>query len=83
MFRSVLENVPKMRSQVVNDLDIPEVPLNHCVWCEEDLEDSMPSASEELEVKTTSSESSLALSRAMTDSEIDYERYRRVSIFCV
>lgn len=30
---------------------------------------------------TASTDSSLSLSRAMTDSEIDYDRYRRVSRF--
>lgn len=84
MFQSVLETVPKTRSQMVTELDIPEdVAVQPYIWSEpeESLDtESIPSVSiEEFDVKTASSESSLALSRAMTDSEIDYERYRMVS----
>ncbi|XP_023954300.2 uncharacterized protein LOC112057919 [Bicyclus anynana] len=80
MFQSILDTIPKTRSQLVNDLDIPEdVTLQPYIWSEpdEDISDSIASVSiEDLEVKTPSSDSSLALSRAMTDSEIDYNRYR-------
>ncbi|CAH2095868.1 unnamed protein product [Euphydryas editha] len=82
MFRSVLDTIPKTRSQMVNELDIPEdVSVAPYIWseAEETLDsESLPSVSiDEGEAKTASSESSLALSRAMTDSEIDYSRYRR------
>ncbi|CAH0715272.1 unnamed protein product, partial [Brenthis ino] len=81
MFHSVLEIVPQTRLEMVNDLEIPEdISVTPYEWCEETLDsDSIPSVSvEEFDVKTVSSESSLALSRAMTDSEIDYARYRRL-----
>ncbi|XP_034832048.1 uncharacterized protein [Maniola hyperantus] len=80
MFQSILETIPATRSQLVNELDIPDdVSVQPYIWSEpEDLEsDSVTSVTiDELDVKTVSSESSLALSRAMTDSEIDYGRYR-------
>ncbi|XP_072949638.1 uncharacterized protein [Epargyreus clarus] len=86
MFQSVLETVPKTRSQLVNELEIPEdISVTPYVWAEPEesltRSDSLPSVSvDELvyEVNTVSTDSSLALSRAMTDSEIDYERYRRL-----
>ncbi|XP_061383638.1 uncharacterized protein LOC116770008 [Danaus plexippus] len=83
MFQSVLETVPKTRSQMVNELDIPEdITVDPYVWREpdEDLDsDSTTSITiDDFEVATVSSESSLALSRAMTDSEIDYTRYRKL-----
>ncbi|XP_045448092.1 uncharacterized protein LOC123656455 [Melitaea cinxia] len=82
MFRSVLETVPKTRSQMVNELEIPEdIEVSPYIWSEAEEtvdSESLPSVSvDEDDAKTASSESSLALSRAMTDSEIDYSRYRR------
>nr|XP_026488177.1 uncharacterized protein LOC113394923 isoform X1 [Vanessa tameamea] len=82
MFRSVLETVPKTRTQMVNELDIPEdVIVTPYIWSEpEDTteSDGIPSVGiDEFDAKTVSSDSSPALSRAMTDSEIDYGRYRR------
>ncbi|XP_050351366.1 uncharacterized protein LOC126774065 [Nymphalis io] len=82
MFRSVLETVPKTRTQMVNELDIPEnVTVTPYILSEpEDTteSDGIPSVSiDEFDAKTISSDSSPALSRAMTDSEIDYSRYRR------
>ncbi|CAG4982730.1 unnamed protein product [Colias eurytheme] len=77
MFPSLFDSVPKTRSQFVNDLDIPEIPVTPYIWTPEvSPRHSISSLSEE-EVRTESSDSSLALSRAMTDSEIDYERFRR------
>ncbi|XP_039753642.1 uncharacterized protein LOC120628997 [Pararge aegeria] len=80
MFQSILETVPKTRSQMVNELDIPDVAVQPYIWSEPDDSidtDSIPSITiDEFDVRTVSSESSLALSRAMTDSEIDYERYK-------
>ncbi|CAG9561637.1 unnamed protein product [Danaus chrysippus] len=81
MFQSVLETVPKTRSQMVNELDIPEdITVDPYVWREpdEDVDSDTTSITiDDFEVATVSSDSSLALSRAMTDSEIDYDRYRK------
>ncbi|CAG4959254.1 unnamed protein product [Parnassius apollo] len=83
MFKTFLESIPQNRSQMVNDLDLPDdLTVAPYVWTEPDesLLDSDGLISDSLgdyEVKTLTTESSLALSRAMTDSEIDYERYRR------
>ncbi|CAK1580641.1 unnamed protein product [Parnassius mnemosyne] len=84
MFKTFLESIPQNRSQMVNDLDLPDdLTVAPYVWTEPDESllnsDSLVSGSlGDYDVKTLTSESSLALSRAMTDSEIDYERYRRL-----
>ncbi|XP_038220630.1 uncharacterized protein LOC119838649 [Zerene cesonia] len=77
MFPSLLDSVPKTRSQFVNDLEIPEIPVTPYIWTPEVTPRLSLSSLSEEDVRTESSASSLALSRAMTDSEIDYERFRR------
>lgn len=87
MFETFLESIPKNRSLIVNELDLPEdITLSPYIWTEPEesltvRSDSILSGSiGEYEVKTTAStDSSMPLSRALTDSEIDYGRYRRVS----
>lgn len=87
MFETFLESIPKNRSLMVNDLELPEdITLTPYIWAEPEesltvRSDSALSGSiGEYDVKTTAStDSSMPLSRAMTDSEIDYGRYRRVS----
>ncbi|RVE42982.1 hypothetical protein evm_012386 [Chilo suppressalis] len=85
MFESFLESIPKNRSLMVNDLDVPDdIALSPYVWTdpEESLtvrSDSFLSSSvDDYDViMTPTTDSSIPLSRAMTDSEIDYCRYRR------
>lgn len=85
MFETFLASIPNSRSEMVNELDLPEdVTAAPYVWREPEdspeISESLVSAGlEDYDAKTLSTDSSLALSRAMTDSEIDYERYRRVS----
>ncbi|CAH2048867.1 unnamed protein product, partial [Iphiclides podalirius] len=68
---------------MVNELEIPEgVTVAPYIWTEPDesllTSDSPVTTSVgEFDAWSRSTDSSLALSRAMTDSEIDYERYRR------
>ncbi|KPJ07045.1 hypothetical protein RR48_04065 [Papilio machaon] len=83
MFETFLSSIPKSRSEMVNELDLPDdLTVAPYVWTEREdspeTSDSLVSAGlENYDAKTLSTDSSLALSRAMTDSEIDYERYRR------
>lgn len=79
MFPSVFEGIPRNRLDLVNDLELPDVTVSPYVWSPEE---SLSSSSLDEDDETASSDSSLALSRAMTDSEIDYGRYRRVSVGC-
>ncbi|KAJ8731120.1 hypothetical protein PYW07_004284 [Mythimna separata] len=83
MFKSYLDSLPKNRLDYVEDLDIPDVTLRPYLWTyPEDyyywrngslLSDGLT----EYEKATLSTDSSIPLSRAMTDSEIDYEFYKR------
>ncbi|XP_073955941.1 uncharacterized protein isoform X2 [Choristoneura fumiferana] len=66
---------------MVNELEIPDVTLSPYIF---DPEPSISSSSlvtgtstEECEFRSLSTDSSLPLSRAMTDSEIDYDHYKR------
>lgn len=90
MFETLLNSIPKNRSDFVNDLEIPEVSVKPYVWA--DLDDSLTARSdsisivtlnvtEEVEDKSLNTESSVPLTRAMTDSDIDYDKYKRVSFF--
>lgn len=84
MFKSYLSSLPKNRLDYVEDLDIPDITLSPYVWTyPEDyyylrrgsyLSDCLT----EYDKATLSTDSSIPLSRAMTDSEIDYEFYKRV-----
>ncbi|XP_028036022.1 uncharacterized protein LOC114247292 [Bombyx mandarina] len=84
MFETFLSSIPKNRYDFVNELDIPEVSLSPYVWTEH--EDCLSTSSDSLlnspvddsESANLSLDSSLPLSRAMTDSEIDYGWYRRL-----
>ncbi|KAJ8722315.1 hypothetical protein PYW08_004717 [Mythimna loreyi] len=83
MFKSYLSSLPKNRLDYVEDLEIPDITLRPYLWTyPEDyyywkngslLSDSLT----EYDKATLSTDSSIALSRAMTDSEIDYEFYKR------
>ncbi|KPI95753.1 hypothetical protein RR46_11466 [Papilio xuthus] len=83
MFETFLASIPKSRSEMVNELDLPDdIVAAPYVWTEredspETSESLISAGLEDYDAKTLSTDSSLALSRAMTDSEIDYERYRR------
>ncbi|XP_026761905.2 uncharacterized protein LOC113520697 [Galleria mellonella] len=81
MFESLLSSIPKNRSTFVNELDLPDDITVSPYWTEPDSltvrSDSILSTTTEDEVNTISTDSSIPLSRAMTDSEIDYELYRR------
>lgn len=86
MFQSFLKSIPKNRSEYVNDLEIPEITLEPYVWTE--LDDSVSVKSDSIvpdsmddDRATLSTDTTLPLSRAMTDSEIDYEYSQRVSIW--
>lgn len=90
MFENFLASLPKNRSEMVNDLEIPDgIKVAPYVWveAEPDSDESLSVRSGsflsdslgDCEARSISTDSSIALSRAMTDSEIDYERYRRVS----
>lgn len=99
MFKSFLNSLPKNRSEFVNDLEIPDdVRLTTDVDADLDeistirselpgdslVSDSIDDYLFSLPRKgTASTDSSISLSRAMTDSEIDYDRYRRVSRFSI
>ncbi|CAB3261791.1 unnamed protein product [Arctia plantaginis] len=83
MFQSFLKSIPKNRSEYVNDLEIPEITLEPYVWTELDesvsvKSDSIVPDSMDDDRATLSTDTTLPLSRAMTDSEIDYEYSRRV-----
>ncbi|XP_045517934.1 uncharacterized protein LOC123710213 [Pieris brassicae] len=75
MFPTHLDGIPKNRLDLVNDLELPDVTVSPYVW---HPEESLSSCSSLEDDQTVSSDSSLALSRAMTDSEIDYGRYKRL-----
>ncbi|KAJ0176404.1 hypothetical protein K1T71_007583 [Dendrolimus kikuchii] len=82
MFETFINSIPKNRSEMVNDLEIPDVTLSPYDWTDYDSltvrSDSLLCGTDSIEdVKTLSTDSSLPLSRAMTDSEIDYDRYKR------
>ncbi|XP_059052212.1 uncharacterized protein LOC131846818 [Achroia grisella] len=82
MFESILSSIPKYRSSMVNELDIPDDITVSPYWTEPDSltvrsDSILSSNTDEYEISTVSTDSSIPLSRAMTDSEIDYELYRR------
>ncbi|XP_068633566.1 uncharacterized protein [Battus philenor] len=81
MFETILAKIPKSRSEMVNDLELPDditVTPNSWSGAEESMMSSDSLVSTNLgDVNPCSSDSSPALSRAMTDSEIDYGRYQR------
>lgn len=97
MFKSFLKSLPKNRSDFVNDLVIPDdirlttdvdADLDDILTIRSDLPgDSLVSESIydylfPMPLKgATSTNTSVSLSRAMTDSDIDYDRYGRVSRF--
>lgn len=84
MFKSYLNSLPKNRSDYVTELEIPGITLKpyECT----DLDDScslrsdsfLTDSLEQNNKSTISTNSSIPLSRAMTDSEIDYDFYKRV-----
>ncbi|XP_060803572.1 uncharacterized protein LOC106140733 [Amyelois transitella] len=84
MFESLLSSMPPNRHLMVSDLDLPEdITAAPYVWTEPDSltvrSDSILSEDlEDEDVGTISTDSSIPLSRAMTDSEIDYGLYRRM-----
>lgn len=88
LFTTFLESLPKNRSEMVSELELPE-HLTVSPYLLEDDEDTATLTSDSLmsdivseeDRVSKSSDSSLALSRAMTDSDIDYERFHRVSGF--
>lgn len=86
MYESFLKSLPKYREELVNELYLPEnITLEPYIWTEpyDSIIDSLPSGSfDDLDLVSAdnTTDSSLALSRAMTDSEIDYSWYRKVSI---
>lgn len=85
MFRSYLDSLPKNRFDYVTDLDIPDITLRPYY---NDLEDYCYSLRREGYLSDSwrdyylksslSTDSSIPLSRALTDSEIDYEYYKLV-----
>ncbi|KAF9807530.1 hypothetical protein SFRURICE_006026 [Spodoptera frugiperda] len=85
MFTTLLNSIPKNRSDYVDDLDIPDITLSPYVC--PDPYDSLSPRSDSLltdsirafDRRTLSTASSIPLSRAMTDSDIDYGFYKRVS----
>ncbi|CAH0585461.1 unnamed protein product [Chrysodeixis includens] len=82
MFDSLLNSIPKNRSDYVNDLEIPDYKLSPYIWTDPEdslsVSDSVVSGGvEESEKGSVNTSSSIPLSRAMTDSEIDYDRYKR------
>ncbi|CAK1551338.1 unnamed protein product [Leptosia nina] len=77
MFPSLFDEVPKNRSELVNNLELPDITVSPYMWSPEESVKSSTSSLNSLD-ETVSSGSSLALSRAMTDSEIDYGRHRRL-----
>lgn len=84
MFQSLLNSIPKNRSEMVEELEIPEITLPPYTWTEPEESISASSVSfysgslDERDRGTLSTDSSIPLSRAMTDSEIDYGMYKRV-----
>ncbi|XP_028176611.1 uncharacterized protein LOC114364599 [Ostrinia furnacalis] len=87
MFETLLDSIPKNRSLIVNELELPEDISLTYTWTELDRlerEESLAARSDsalsgaDYEGHTASTLSSAPLSRAMTDSEIDYTRYRRL-----
>ncbi|KAL0882848.1 hypothetical protein ABMA27_016379 [Loxostege sticticalis] len=87
MFETFLDSIPKNRSLMVNDLELPDDISLSYTWTELDRlerEESLAARSDsalsgtECGGHTASTLSSAPLSRAMTDSEIDYTRYRRL-----
>ncbi|XP_063891898.1 uncharacterized protein LOC110382588 isoform X2 [Helicoverpa armigera] len=83
MFRTMLNSIPKNRSEYVEDLEIPEITLTPYEWLDPEEPLSLRSESlltdslAEIDRATYSTDSSIPLSRAMTDSEIDYGFYKR------
>lgn len=83
MFTTLLNSIPKNRSDYVDDLDIPDITLSPYVC--PDPYDSLSPRSDSLltdsirafDRRTLSTASSIPLSRAMTDSDIDYGFYKR------
>ncbi|KAL4713216.1 hypothetical protein ACJJTC_002962 [Scirpophaga incertulas] len=81
MFQSFLDSIPENRSLMVNELDLPDdVTLAPYVWepAESVATDSVLSDSTADLDLTVDTDSSVALSRALTDSDVDYEQYRRL-----
>lgn len=82
MYSKFINSLPKWRDDIVEPLEIPErIPVTPYVYTAPDLT-LKRNFEDELDLDrrySTSSASSLALSRAMTDSDIDYELHRRVS----
>ncbi|KOB71281.1 Methionine--tRNA ligase, partial [Operophtera brumata] len=80
------ERIP-WKLELVNDLELPEVTLTPYIWT--DPEDTLSTSdsisvvtldvTEEVQEKSLNTASSVALSRAMTDSDIDYDRYKRTT----
>ncbi|KAF9423826.1 hypothetical protein HW555_000884 [Spodoptera exigua] len=82
MFTTLLNSIPKNRLDYVEDLEIPDFTLTPYVC--PDPYDYLPSRSDSIldsvrafDRRTLSTASSIPLSRAMTDSEIDYGFYKR------
>ncbi|KAH9632885.1 hypothetical protein HF086_002707 [Spodoptera exigua] len=85
MFTTLLNSIPKNRLDYVEDLEIPDFTLTPYVC--PDPYDYLPSRSDSIldsvrafDRRTLSTASSIPLSRAMTDSEIDYGFYKRVEL---
>ena len=90
MFKSYLDSLPKNRLDYVTDLDIPDITLSPYEWT--DLDDYcytlrrdgyLSDSWRDYYLKSSlSTDSSIPLSRALTDSDIDYDFYKRViSVF--
>ncbi|KAM3957127.1 uncharacterized protein ACR2FA_008852 [Aphomia sociella] len=82
MFHSTLFSIPKNRSSLVNELELPDDITVTPYWIEPDSltvrsDSILSSSTDEYELNTISTDSSIPLSRAMTDSDIDYSMYKR------
>lgn len=85
LFKAFLESLPDSRSEIVAQLELPD-DITTSPYLIEEAEDSDSLTSESVLSDimsedgraSQSSDSSLALSRAMTDSDIDYEWFHRV-----
>ncbi|GBP59569.1 hypothetical protein EVAR_83288_1 [Eumeta japonica] len=93
MLESIRKELPESRSEMVNDLDLQEdVTISPYTWTPHEDSSSFSEntwASYSLSLDRFSgldliSESSLPVSHAMTDSEIDCGKYRRndLSLLC-